>query len=131
MLDHLGLNVPDLAAAKTYYDELMPLLGYEPFLSDESQFSYQPSEGTPGVRLFFYLAVEDESYSNLRPGLQHVAFHVDSRSAVEQVHAKVTELGSEVVHPPQPFPQYHQSYYATFWHDPHQFLLEAVCHVSG
>jgi len=32
--------VPDLARAKEYYDELMPLLGYEPFLSSEEEFAY-------------------------------------------------------------------------------------------
>ena len=26
-IDHIGIGVPDLAAAKAYYDELMPVLG--------------------------------------------------------------------------------------------------------
>ncbi len=32
MLGHIGVNVPDLRAAKTYYDAIMPLVGFEPFL---------------------------------------------------------------------------------------------------
>jgi hypothetical protein len=31
ILGHLGINVPDLVAAKRYYDALMPLVGFEPF----------------------------------------------------------------------------------------------------
>ena len=31
MLGHLGVNVPDLRAAKTYYDAVMPLLGFDEF----------------------------------------------------------------------------------------------------
>jgi len=30
VLGHLGLNVPDLAAAEAYYAQIMPLLDYEP-----------------------------------------------------------------------------------------------------
>lgn len=26
-IDHIGIGVPDLAAAKAYYDELMPVWG--------------------------------------------------------------------------------------------------------
>jgi len=29
-IDHIGIGVPDLAAAKRYYDELMPVLGLSP-----------------------------------------------------------------------------------------------------
>jgi len=30
-IDHLGIGVPDLEAAKRYYDELMPILGLRPW----------------------------------------------------------------------------------------------------
>ena len=33
-----------------------------------------------------------------------------------------------VLHEPRVFPEYPQPYYATFWLDPHGFMLEAVCH---
>jgi catechol 2,3-dioxygenase-like lactoylglutathione lyase family enzyme len=57
MLGHLGINVPDLAAAKRYYDELMPLVGFELFIAAEDQFAFRPAEGKPGTYLFFYPAV--------------------------------------------------------------------------
>jgi len=78
MLGHLGIAVPDLVAAKAYYDRLMLM--------------------------------------------------VRTRSAVHAVHDLVRDLGDEVLHEPQPWPQYGGHYYATFWLDPHGFMLEAVCH---
>jgi catechol 2,3-dioxygenase-like lactoylglutathione lyase family enzyme len=128
MLGHLGLNVPDLAAAAAYYSEILPLLDYEPYLSAEEGFAYMPAHGKRGVYLFFYAASESGAYVRRRSGLQHLAFIVPRRAAVRQVHQRVVELGGEVLHHPQEFPQYPPPYFATFWLDPFGFMLEAVCH---
>jgi catechol 2,3-dioxygenase-like lactoylglutathione lyase family enzyme len=128
MLGHLGLNVPDLVTAKAYYDELLPLLGYEPFVAADDQFAYLPTGGRRGTYLFFYETTEQAGYSRERPGLQHLAFKVRTRSEVDAVHAWVLAHGGEVLHAPRPFPEYPPPYYATFWLDPFGFMLEAVCH---
>ena len=106
MLGHIGVNVRDLEQAKAYYDGLMPLLGFEPYIAATDQFAYRPVNSKPGAFLFFYPALEEAPYSRHHPGLQHLAFMVESRAAVHAVHAKVQVLGSEVVHPPRLFPQY-------------------------
>jgi catechol 2,3-dioxygenase-like lactoylglutathione lyase family enzyme len=128
MLGHLGINVTDLGAAKAYYDDLMPLVGFEPFLDAPDQFAYRPSEGRPGTYLFFYPATEPGSFSRERAGLQHLAFMVRTRSAVHAIHDHVSSLGGEVLHAPQHFPQYPPPYYATFWLGPDGVMLGAVCH---
>lgn len=128
MLGHLGVNVPDLRAAKAYYDQLVPLLEFEEFFSADDQFSYRPAGGKPGTFLFFYPTLEQGDYSRHSAGLQHLAFMVKTRSAVHAVHERVVELGGEVLHEPRYFPQYFDTYYATFWLDPWGFMLEAVCH---
>jgi catechol 2,3-dioxygenase-like lactoylglutathione lyase family enzyme len=128
MLGHLGVNVSDLARAKAYYDQLMPLLGFESYLTATDQFAYRRLGGKPGTYLFFYPALQQGDYSRHRTGLQHLAFIVPSRQAVHAVYAKVQELGSAVIHAPQEFPQYHSGYYAVFWQGPDGFMLEAVCH---
>ncbi len=127
MLGHLGVNVPDLGVARTYYGELMPLLGYESFLDADDEFAFMPAGGKRGTYLFFYPALEAGGFSRHQAGLQHLAFMVPNRTAVNEVHERVLELGSEVVHPPQEFPQYPSPYYATFWLDPFGFMVEAVC----
>ena len=128
MLGHVGISVPNLNAAKTYYDEILPMLGYGEFFSTTDEFSYMPMEGRRGAYLFFYPARQAGEYSGDRPGLQHLAFAVPTRSAVRAVHQKVTELGGRVVHAPMEFPQYPPPYFATFWLDPIGVMLEAVCH---
>ena len=128
MLGHLGVNVPALAPAREYYEALMPLLGYEVFFAHDDEVAFLPAGGRRGAYLFLYEAREPGDHSRHRTGLQHLAFTVPSRDAVRAVHAFVAARDDEVVQAPQEFPQYPPPYFATFWLDPHGFLLEAVCH---
>jgi catechol 2,3-dioxygenase-like lactoylglutathione lyase family enzyme len=132
VLGHLGINVPDLDAARRYYKEVMPLVGFEKYLDADDEFAYRPMADKPGTYLFFYPSSEQSDYSRHRTGLQHLAFMVRTRSAVTAVHAAVIKLardfGGRVLHAPQAFPQYPQPYFATFWLDPCGVMLEAVCH---
>jgi len=128
MLGHIGINVPDLAGAKAYYDALMPLLGYEPFFDADDEFSYRPAAGRFGAYFFFYPTVEERAYSRHSTGLQHLAFSLRTRSAVRDVFQHVLDSGDEVLHEPREFTEYPPPYYAAFWLDPFGFMLEAVCH---
>ena len=128
MLGHLGINVPDLAAAKAYYDALAPLVGLEPFFAADDEFSYRRAGGKPGTHLFVYPSAEPGGYSRHRTGLQHLAFAVPTRTAVDAVHAHAEAEGGAVLHPPRHWPEYPPPYYATFWLDPFGLMLEAVCH---
>jgi catechol 2,3-dioxygenase-like lactoylglutathione lyase family enzyme len=130
-LGHLGVNVPNLVRAKEYYDTVMPLLGYETFLSGPDEFAYKPAEGKVGTYIFFYPSLDNGEYSRHRTGLQHLAFMVKSRSVVEEVHRVIVALGGEVICEPRDFPEYHPGYYATFWLDPYGQMLEAVCHKTA
>ena len=120
--------MPDIEAAKHYYDAMMPSVGFEPFFEAADQFSYQPAGGKPGTRIFFYLAPQRNEYVRKQVGLEHLAFRARTRGQVEDAHAKAVELGSEILYTPRLFPRYHENYYALFWFDPHGFLLEIVCH---
>jgi catechol 2,3-dioxygenase-like lactoylglutathione lyase family enzyme len=128
MLGHIGINVPDLAVAQEYYDDILPMLDYELCLSSDSEFGYMPAAGKRGSYLFFYCATDPAVYSRERIGLQHLAFIVPTRSAVRSVHRRILELRGEVAFQPQEFPQYPPPYFATFWTDPFGLMLEAVCH---
>jgi hypothetical protein len=135
MLGHLGVNVVDLQTAKAYYDALLPSLGFTEFLSADDEFAYRPAGGKPGTYIFFYPAAERSDYSRHRIGLQHLAFMVNRRSELDEVHRIVTDLvarfGGQVLHAPRDFPEYPPPYYAMFWLDPWGFKLEAVCHYGG
>ena len=81
-----------------------------------------------GTFIFFYPSAATGAYSPEQTGLQHLAFMVRRRSAVDQIHDHVVAAGGRVIHAPQHFPQYPGHYYATFWSDPFGIKLEAVCH---
>lgn len=129
MLGHLGINVPDLEAARRYYGDLLPQVGFERYLDHDDQFAFMPAGGKRGTYLFFYPARSAQPYAHEgTTGLQHLAFMVPTRSAVRDVHVWARAAGSSVLHEPQEFPQYLPPYFATFWLDPFGVMLEAVCH---
>ena len=127
-IDHIGIGVPDLAAAKWYYDELMPILGLKVWFNTSPEFNYGP-DGAHGSQLFFYQAREPGvAYSRHRTGLQHLAFLVASRAIVREAHRWAQTQKAEILHEPREFPEYGEHCYATYWLDPHGFKLEVVCH---
>ena len=103
MLGHVGLNVPDLAGAQAYYDDLLPLLGFEAFLIADDQCAYKPAGAKPGTYLFLYPAADPMPYSRDRTGLQHLAFMVSTRGDVDRVHRHVLSVDGKVIHPPRVF----------------------------
>ena len=124
-IEHLGLGVPDVDAARVYYDELMPMVGYQPCFGN----GYCP-EGFQGTQLFLYPSQEAGNYTRHGTGLQHMAFLVPTRDEVRRVHEWVIGRGDEIVRAPKPFPQYGADCYATFFLDPHGFMIEVVTHDS-
>jgi catechol 2,3-dioxygenase-like lactoylglutathione lyase family enzyme len=54
-IDHVGIGVPDLAAAKQYYDDLMSVLGLREWFETGpgGPLNYGP-DGARGSQLFFY-----------------------------------------------------------------------------
>jgi catechol 2,3-dioxygenase-like lactoylglutathione lyase family enzyme len=124
-LEHLGFTVPQAATARAYYDELMPLVDFEPFGDGVDWFSYAPVGGD-GTQIFFYAADVEPRFSRRQPGVQHLCFLVDSRRQVEAVHAWARSRAGQVLEEPRTFPEYHPDHYATFWLDPHGFTLEVV-----
>jgi catechol 2,3-dioxygenase-like lactoylglutathione lyase family enzyme len=127
-IDHIGVGVPDLAAAKRWYDQLMPMLGLRAWFptTEAGEFNYGP-DGARGTQIFFYRALEPDEHSRHATGLQHLSFMVASRGIVRETHEWAVAQGAEVVHAPREFPEY-GAHYATYFLDPHGIMLEIVCH---
>jgi catechol 2,3-dioxygenase-like lactoylglutathione lyase family enzyme len=128
-IDHVGIGVPDLEAAKEYYDELMAILGLREWFAREpgGPLNYGP-DGARGSQLFFYQADEPGAYSPGRAGLHHIGFLVPTRAIVREGYEWARARGAVILDEPQEFPQYGEHCFATYWLDPHGFKLEAVCH---
>ncbi|MGZ4338358.1 MAG: VOC family protein [Gaiellaceae bacterium] len=128
-IDHIGIGVPDLAAAREYYDGLMSVLGLCEWFETVpgGPLNYGP-DGDRGSQLFVYQAAEPGAYSRGRTGLHHLAFLVVSRAVVREAHQWACAREAVILDEPREFPQYGEHCFATYWLDPHGFKLEAVCH---
>jgi catechol 2,3-dioxygenase-like lactoylglutathione lyase family enzyme len=128
-IDHIGIAVPDLVAAKEYYDGLAQVLGLREWFDTgpEGPLNYGP-DGATGSQLFLYQAEGPGTYSRGQTGLHHLAFLVASRAVVRNAHEWARAREAVVLDEPREFPQYGEHCYATYWLDPLGFKLEAVCH---
>jgi catechol 2,3-dioxygenase-like lactoylglutathione lyase family enzyme len=106
-IDHIGIGVPDLAVAKRYYDDLMPVLGLKQWFKTNPTFNYGP-DGARGSQLFFYQAHEPAAYSRHRTGLHHIAFVVASRAIVREAHQWewAKSQNAEILDEPREIPEY-------------------------
>ena len=127
-IDHIGLGVPDLAAARRYYDGLGPIIGLKEWfrLGPDGPPNYGP-DGARGPQIFFYKIPDAAPYSRQAAGFHHIAFMVESREIVREAHLWALAQGDEILDAPHTFPEY-GVHYATYWLDPHGFKLEVVCH---
>lgn len=122
-IDHFGLGVPDVDAARVYYDELMPMVGFQSCFGN----GYCP-EDFQGSQLFLYPAKETGQHSRHGTGLHHIAFLVATRSDVHRIHDWALDRGDKIREAPKAFPEFGPHYYATYFLDPHGFMIEVVCH---
>lgn len=93
MLHHVTLWVPDLERAEQSWSWLLGELGYTRDRSVDDVLLYR-HEGD------FAVALEQSSdmvpgmlYSRLRPGLNHLAFHVESHDALKAITARAARYG--------------------------------------
>ncbi len=102
-IHHLQLWVPDLARAEASWGWLLGELGYEPARQWETGRVWR-SGGTGIVIEASPDMVPGMLHSRLRPGMNHVAFHVRSSAEVARLVADAPDhgwrrLGDDLRHP--------------------------------
>jgi catechol 2,3-dioxygenase-like lactoylglutathione lyase family enzyme len=120
LLDHIGVAMSDLDAARRFYDAALGALGFSVVMEYAPAFAY----GVAG-RPTFWLEPEGR-YGSGKP--MHIAFHAASRAHVDAFHAAGLEAGGRDNGAPGPRP-YHEHYYGAFLLDPDGNNVEAVCHL--
>ncbi|MFE1772874.1 VOC family protein [Streptomyces sp. NPDC059008] len=121
MLDHIAIQVSDVAASARFYDQALAPLGGR----RTKEFGEFVGFGTTGHTLWLVPATHEG------PGRElHLAFQAPDRAAVEAFHAAAVAAGAESLHAPRVFPEYHASYYGAFVRDPDGNNVEAVCHTA-
>lgn len=124
MLDHLGVQVADVAASLEFYLSTFQPLGLREVLRFPVGESFVVGlAGAQGAPDFWLSPAGGPETREL-----HVAFQAGDRAAVDAVHSAALARGAEVLHAPHEWPQYHPGYYAVFLRDLDGHNVEAVCH---
>ena len=93
MLHHVTLWVPDLERAETSWSWLLGRLGYERDRSVERIVLLRHPGGMSVVLEQSSDMVPGMLYSRLRPGLNHMAFHVPSGTDLSDIAAAAPDFG--------------------------------------
>jgi catechol 2,3-dioxygenase-like lactoylglutathione lyase family enzyme len=124
LFDHVGISVDDLPGSIAEFDPVMRALGCsrtDPDGDDGSASWYLGEE-----ELILYPAREAGSgpHQHGRVGWQHLAFALDSRERVDELHDVALAAGWTAVRDPKPYPRYSDRYYASFVEDRNGIRLE-------
>ena len=125
MLHHVEINVSNLGKSRAFYDALLPKMGYTLFQEWELGFSYKMNT----TYLVFVQTIEkhrDSSYHRGRTGLNHLAFHADSRKQVDEITELLEVLGTEILYKDKHPYASGNDVYAVFFEDPDRIKLEIV-----
>ena len=117
VLDHVGLAVADLAAARAFYTAALEPLGFGVVME------------FPGV---IALGLPQQPELWMHQGAPsapiHLAFHAADRARVDAFHAAALAAGGTDNGAPGLRPQYHPGYYGAYVLDPDGNNVEAVHH---
>jgi catechol 2,3-dioxygenase-like lactoylglutathione lyase family enzyme len=124
VLDHLALQVADVDAAAAFYTRVFAAAGVREAMRYEQDGAIVVGlAGPDGFPKLWLGPLVDDGH---RP--VHLALTAPSREAVDQVFAAATDAGTEILHEPRVWPEYHPGYYGVFFRDPDGNNVEAVHH---
>jgi len=136
IIDHIQITVKDMATAVPFYDQLLPLLGFDirnKVSAVIEDHEFHVVEYTH-PRLIFAITsprsvFADKTINRRKPGaLHHLAFKAESPAEVDILHRELTGIGATIVSPPREYPEYTPpGYYALFFKDLEGIKYEIVC----
>jgi catechol 2,3-dioxygenase-like lactoylglutathione lyase family enzyme len=137
VIDHIQITVKDMSVAVPFYDQLMPLLGFDIQHRVDAVIETHEFHVVEYSHPLLSFAITSPRHTfctdaihRRKPGsLHHLAFQAASRNEVDRLHSEVRRIGGTIVSPPQEYPQYTPpGYYAFFFKDPEGIKYEIVCH---
>jgi len=118
MIDHIGLVVSDYRKSLEFYRRCLAPLEIELIAEDEGWVGFG-RDGKPD----FWFGPAEQAQAPM-----HIAFHADSRTAVDRFYAAAIAAGALDNGAPGIRANYHRDYYGAFVFDPDGNNIEAVCH---
>jgi catechol 2,3-dioxygenase-like lactoylglutathione lyase family enzyme len=120
MLDHLAIQCADVPASAAFYDTVLAPLGGGRMMDFGTVIGFGVG-GKPD----FWIGPRATGHGFRE---SHIAFSAPDRASVRRFFDAAVGAGSEVLHEPRPWPEYHPNYYGAFVRDPDGNNVEAVCH---
>ncbi len=129
-VSHVDLNVVDPTVSIPFYDTLLCGLGFERTELDASDRRSWRLVAGSGAHFEIEVRPQPPGASSTRhrrsdPGLDHLAFHAESRRDVDSIFELLTSSGYLVDEPPRLY-DYSEGYYAIGFDDPDGVRLEVV-----
>jgi catechol 2,3-dioxygenase-like lactoylglutathione lyase family enzyme len=122
MIDHVSLQVTDVARSRTFYETLLAPLGLHAAYTDGDGVGFANEQAAP----FWILPAARDRDREL-----HFAFSAASREVVHEFREAAAALGAEILHEPRLFPEYGPDYFGCFVRDPDGHNVEAVCRTAS
>jgi len=116
MIDHVGLEVSDLAASARFYDSVLRALGARRMVDAPGVVAW----GVNGAQLWI------SARHGPAAGYGHLALRASGRAAVDAAHRAGTTAGGRCDGPPGLRPRYGERYYAAYLRDPDGLRVEVV-----
>jgi catechol 2,3-dioxygenase-like lactoylglutathione lyase family enzyme len=134
IIDHIQITVKDLKEAEAFYDQLMPILGYDLNLKSKGcvtahefdVIEYVHPRLTIGINSPRSVFKEEEVHRRKPGSLHHLAFQAKNEDEVDKAYQALLKTSAHIVAPPQLYPQHGTHYYAFFIKDPGGIKLEIV-----
>ncbi len=126
-LGHVYLYVSDLDKSYEFYKKFLEYLGYKEEVKEDWGFSFTKD----GLSIWFEPSQGEhlaKGYHRKRVGLNHLAFHLDSKEDVDKFYQEflVKQNIGVLYGTPKVFPEYGEKYYAVFLEDPDRIKLEVA-----
>lgn len=125
MLHHLEIYVSNLDKTIAFWEWFLTQLGYQEYQKWEQGISYKYGE----TYLVFVQAEDrfmDPPYHRRRVGLNHLAFHAESKEQVDTMTDKLIEKGIPILYSDKHPYAGGENYYAVFFEDPDRIKVELV-----
>jgi predicted lactoylglutathione lyase len=134
IIDHIQVTVKDLNFAESFYDKLMPILGFDINKKSKGKVDAHEFDVVEYMHplLIFGInsprtAFKDDSIHRRKPGaIHHIAFKADSCNEVDNLYLEIKEIGADIVDKPKLYPQHGENYYALFFKDLEGIKYEIV-----
>ncbi|MDH7640415.1 VOC family protein [Sphingomonas oryzagri] len=125
MLSHTTIGIPDVQAARRFYDPLLDQLGLALKFSEEQWAGWKSPDAD---RPLFIIARPFDGAAPTRGNGQMIAFLATSRLQVDACHDLAMRNGGTDEGRPGLRPDYHEQYYGAYFRDPFGNKLCVCCH---